>query len=303
MRNPPPAGSAPIDPSLLPSARDVERYERLGWYLTPKVLSDEQVDTLTAASDAFYQGRPDRTVPAELTRLSYWRPADGAVQRNNDYIHYESSAIGEILRQPIIGAIAAALAGVEVIRIFQATLLYKPAEAENATNIVPWHTDKYYWATCTSEKMLTAFIPFHDCGVENGTITMIDGSHRWQPGTHRPAEQDDQAREEALRQAADRNGAAIVKTPVVIPRGHMTFHHCRLQHGSGANTSGVPRRSISLHLQDGDNAYQHYRNSPDGKQVPYKHDDLVRRTPRGLPDYADPTWCPTIWEGPGSAGR
>ena len=44
---------------------------------------------------------------------------------------------------------------------------------------MPWHIDKHYWQTCTSEKMLTAFIPFHDCGEEMGTITMVDGSNNW----------------------------------------------------------------------------------------------------------------------------
>jgi hypothetical protein len=37
----------------------------------------------------------------------------------------------------------------------------------------------HYWQTCTSERMLTAFIPFHDCGAEMGTITMIGGSNHW----------------------------------------------------------------------------------------------------------------------------
>ena len=63
--------------------------------------------------------------------------------------------------------------------MFQSTLIYKPPIAGEPTNIVPWHFDRHYWSTSTSDRMLTAFIPFHDCGEEMGTITMIDGSHRW----------------------------------------------------------------------------------------------------------------------------
>ena len=50
---------------------------------------------------------------------------------------------------------------------------------DEPTNRVPWHMDRHYWQTCTSDRMLTAFIPFHDCDERMGTITMVDGSHRW----------------------------------------------------------------------------------------------------------------------------
>src|SRR5207244_397372 len=105
-----------------------------------------------------------------------WTPADGPVQRHNDYIHYRSKEIGRILRKPLLGAVAARLAGTGEIRVFQGTLIYKPPRPEEPTNHVPWHMDRHYWQTCTSERMLTAFIPFHDCDERMGTITMVDGS-------------------------------------------------------------------------------------------------------------------------------
>ncbi len=82
-------------------------------------------------------------------------------------------------RKPLIGAVAAALARADAIRVFQSTLIYKPPVATEPTNVVPWHFDKHYWSPSTSDRMLTAFIPFHECDEEMGTITMIDGSHRW----------------------------------------------------------------------------------------------------------------------------
>jgi ectoine hydroxylase-related dioxygenase (phytanoyl-CoA dioxygenase family) len=81
---------------------------------------------------------------------------------------------------------------------------------------------------------------------------------------------------------------------MIIPKGHMSFHHCRTYHGSAGNRSDRPRRAISLHLQDGANEYRRYELS-DGSIVSYNHDVLVRQTPDGRPDYADPTYCPVIW--------
>jgi Phytanoyl-CoA dioxygenase (PhyH) len=149
---------------LLPSDADVEEYRARGWYLSKKLLSDDEVDRLLAGSERFYAGHRDRTLPVRPPNLAYWEPSDGLVQRHNDYVHYESQEIGQILRKPLIGAVAARLARTQEIRVFQSTLIYKPPVIDEASNLVPWHADRHYWQTCTSERMLTAFIPFHDCG-------------------------------------------------------------------------------------------------------------------------------------------
>jgi hypothetical protein len=286
--------------ALLPSDDDVRAYAEHGWYLSGQVLTADEVDRLSAASERYYAGERDRRLPLQPPNIAYWLPEHGDVQRHNDYVHVESDALANVLRKPLIGAIAARLIGAAEIRIFQTTLIFKPPIAQEPTNIVPWHFDKHYWATCTSERGLTAFIPFHDCDVEMGTITMVDGSHRWKETSPDDstalhfAQRDRSTLEELLARNADYNGAEIVKVPMRIPRGHMSFHHCRTYHGSGPNVSDRPRRAISLHLQDGENEYREYRLS-DGTPAAYNHDILVRRTPDGRPDYADPVYCPTIW--------
>lgn len=286
--------------ALLPTDAEVEHYAAHGWYLSRKLFTDDEIDTLVSASERFYAGERDRTLPTRPPRLAYWEPAKGPVQRHNDYIHYESDAIGAVLRKPLLGAVAARLAEASEIRVFQSTLIYKPPRPEEQSNIVPWHFDKHYWSTCTSERMLTAFIPFHDCGPEMGTITMVDGSHLWKEiggndATSRHfAERDRGELDRMLEENAAYNNAEVTRIPIEIPKGHVNFHHCMTYHGSGANRSDRPRRAISLHLQDGDNRYRDFALS-DGTPVSYNHDSLVRRDGRGKPDYADPEYCPTVW--------
>jgi ectoine hydroxylase-related dioxygenase (phytanoyl-CoA dioxygenase family) len=148
--------------------------------------------------------------------------------------------------------------------------------------------------------MLTAFIPFHDCGEEMGTITMVDGSHLWKETADNDttslhfAERDRSELDQMLEDNAAYNGVEVKKIPVFIPKGHVNFHHCRTYHGSGANVSDRPRRAISFHLQDGENRYRDFFRS-DGTQVHYNHDMLVRRTPEGTPDYSDPEYLPLLW--------
>jgi hypothetical protein len=288
------------DAALLPTDAEVAGYLEHGWYLSRKLLTDDEVDELVEASERFYAGGRDRALPVRPRRLAYWEPEHGAVQRHNDYIHYESDAIGRILRKPLIGAVAARLAQAEEIRVFQSTLILKPPRPDEPTNVVPWHFDKHYWQSSTSERMLTAFIPLHDCDEVMGTITMVDGSHRWtETGTDDSmtrhfAERDRSELEELLERNAAHNGATVRKVPMVIPKGHMSFHHCRTYHGSGPNRGDRPRRAISLHLQDGDNAYRAFPLAGGGV-VEYNHDALVRRTADGRPDYADPQFCPVIY--------
>jgi hypothetical protein len=287
---------------LLPTDEEVAGYAEHGWYLSRRLFTDEELDTLQAATERYYRGDQDRTLPVRPPRLAHWVPAHGDVQRHNDYVHYESDAIGAVLRKPLIGAVAARLAEADAIRVFQATLIYKPPVAGEPSNQVPWHFDRHYWQTCTSERMLTAFIPFHDCGEEMGTITMVDGSHLWreldkgEDSSRHFAERDRHELDQLLEENARFNNQQVRKVPMAIPRGHVSFHHCRTYHGSGANLSAAPRRAVSLHLQDGDNQYRGYQR-PDGSDVVYNHDVLVRRTPDGRPDYADPEFCPTIWHG------
>ncbi|HEY2578267.1 MAG TPA: phytanoyl-CoA dioxygenase family protein [Streptosporangiaceae bacterium] len=293
------AGLSDDELALIPSQADVQRYAEHGWYLSKKLLTDEEADALTAASEHFYAGRRDRTLPLRPPNLAYWEPSHGGVQRHNDYIHYESGEIAAILRKPLIGAVAAALAQAGEIRVFQSTLILKPPSKAEVTNLVPWHMDRHYWQTCTSERMLTAFIPFHDCGEDMGTITMIDGSHRWKEidgddSTRHFAHRDRAELTAILEKTAELNGTQVTPIPMIIPKGHMSFHHCRVYHGSSHNLSGRPRRSISLHLQDGQNAWRAYQK-PDGGLLAYNHDVLLRKTGQGTPDYADPEFCPVLW--------
>ncbi|WP_369182118.1 phytanoyl-CoA dioxygenase family protein [Streptomyces sp. Y1] len=290
------------DLALLPTPDEVAHYRERGWYLSRKLFTDEELAGLQAAADRYYEGRRDRELPVRPARLASWEPAHGPVQRHNDYVHYESDAIGAILRKPLVGAVAALLAGAEEIRIFQSTLIHKPPAPEEPTNRVPWHFDKHYWQTSSSEEMLTAFIPFHDCREENGTITMVDGSHRWrelpsaEDSTRHFADRDNGELDAILEANAAHNGRPVTRIPMLIPRGHVSFHHCRTYHGSGPNLAAHPRRAVSLHLQDGANEYRRH-DTPDGEPVVYNHDVLVRRTADGRPDYADPAYCPTLWRG------
>src|SRR5919109_2177303 len=97
----------------------------------------------------------------------------------NAYVSLQNKQLRNVVRTQIIAAAAAKLAGTHTIRLFRDQLIYKPPEEQGSQTFVGWHVDRAYWLMCTSENMLTAWVPFHDCDEDMGTLIMLDGSHTW----------------------------------------------------------------------------------------------------------------------------
>ena len=139
--------------------------------------------------------------------------------------------------------------------------------------------------------MLTAWIPFHDCGDEMGTITMIDGSQHWPDNTQTLDFFSSDL--EGLEKKFVTGGQEVVRMPMNLKKGQVSFHHCLVIHGNGPNRSPNPRRSIAVHLQDEANRWQEYHFS-DGRLADHDNDRLVRQAD-GHPDYTDPQICPILY--------
>jgi hypothetical protein len=275
--------------ALLPTEEDITFYEEHGWYISPKVIPDEIIDRAIEGSEKFYHGERDRTLPVS-NGYSNWQPEDGDIVRNNEFVSLQKKELRLLALQPIIGAIAAKLSRSNTIRLLDDQLVYKPPKSINST--VGWHCDRAYWATCSSDKLLTAWIPFHDCDEARGPLVVIDRSHKW-PGLehfrffNNPDLTD---LENKLRQ----EGKEVKKVPITIEKGQLSFHNCWTIHGSYPNKSDRFRLALAVHLQDGNNHYRPYRNQQ-GKEIHMFDEQLCRKLPNGDPDFSDSTVFPIVW--------
>jgi hypothetical protein len=290
-----------IDPDLLPTDDEVEAYRHTGWYVSRPLFTDEQLDAAVEGSEAFYRGGLERCGPALPEWVRPAPPYEGL--RKHDYANFARPELDALVRAPVLAAVAARLAAVAVIRLWHSQLLYKPPEAELGDGNVGWHTDRHYWRTCSSSSMLTAWIPFHDVDERIGTITMGGRDPSLLDAVDHLSffDRDVDAQEERIRAA----GARIERVPLVLRRGQVSFHAMHTVHGSGPNRAAEPRRSMAVHLQDGANHWVH--RIVTRRSLPYAAlhdlDRWVRRTGRhGVPDYADPDWCPALHERGGDAG-
>ncbi len=295
---------SPTEQELLPSDDDVDFYQEHGWFVTPRLFTDESIDAALAALAIHQKGQRDRTLPIELDEMDDWTEGSDQQIRFNDHVALTSDHLGSFMLQPIIGAIAARLARTSRIRLWLSSLIYKPP---GTTASLEWHADRVHWHTCTSKQMLTAWIAMQDCDESMGPVVMIDGSHRW-PDTEtiRAVRYNDEfflgAALEKTQTLLESTGQPIRPVPLLLNKGQVSFHSCMTIHGSGPNRSNLARVGLIVHMQDASNRYQRVYDET-GKLESHVNDRMCGSLANGDVDYSDTAICPVLWDAAGSPGE
>lgn len=114
-------------------------------------------------------------------------------------------------------------------------IVYKSADKTFAT---PWHIDCFYWRN--TRPKLSVWLPLDDATAENGTLTVVPGSHRrdWQMVKKGLANGEFH---DEIANADWRDGDIVT---CAIKRGTGIIFSDRLVHGSTANTAGKDRYAI-----------------------------------------------------------
>lgn len=279
--------------ALLPSDADVALYEARGFYVSAQgVIPDWLIEKAIHGSDRYYRGERDAKLPRE-TGYSNILPDDDLTPRNNEFISLQINELRELALFPLIGAIAARLTRSPTIRLLDDQLIWKPSDDVNAANtITGWHADRAYWGTCSSDKLITAWIPLHDVEITCSPLVVMSGSHLW--SGLQDMRYFNHKNLTDLQASLRHQGKQVDVVPMTLKKGQVSFHHGWTLHASYPNTSGKPRLSLAVHLQDGDNQYREYRNAL-GQEVHMFDEQLCRKLPNGNPDFSDPAVFPVIW--------
>ena len=187
------------------------------------LIPEKAIDNAIAGSQAFYRGEKDATLRVDKG-YSNWQPEDGDIVRNNEFVSLQKQELRQLALQPIIGAIAARLARTQEIRVLDDQLVYKPAfkASRKISTTVGWHSDRAYWGTCSSDNLLTAWIPFHDCDEARGPLVVLDKSHRWSNLQH--MRHFNNSNLEELTDKFQTEGKKVVKIPMTLKKGQVSFH-------------------------------------------------------------------------------
>jgi len=275
----------------LPTISDIRFYQETGWFVSPEILPHHVLDAAEEGIHNYYNGQNDNEI-SELARKFDWKSEHGNILRLNNYISLQVASVQKLVNLPTIGRTAGLLARTQAIRLYKDSSILKPPSLDSVHTKVGWHTDRSYWNMCTSDHMLTAWIPFQDSNVDNGSLCVIDGSHRW-PLRHDMRTFNDQETEGLIENFIGEYGPTK-KRVLEVKRGQVSFHDCRLLHGSMENISDSDRLVLAIHLQPDDNRHRIFS---EGSNAPLVHlnDLLCRKLPNGMPDYTDPEIFPELW--------
>ena len=106
-----------IDPQLLPDADAVARYHELGWYVSPPLFDDEELDRAIDASERYYAGLDEQQIDlpnGRSYRLAWYQGTGADKLRKNDYTTPIVPELDALLRKPALGLTGALLAGEDV---------------------------------------------------------------------------------------------------------------------------------------------------------------------------------------------
>lgn len=153
-----------------------------------------------------------------------------------------SERVRELVFSPRLAGIAAALLGVDAVRLYHDQALYK----EPGGGITPWHADQYYWPL-SSDRTVTLWLPLQDTPAEMGPLGFAAGSHRFAFGRDLAIGDDS---EQELQQALAERDFPLVEEPYRL--GEASFHSGWTFHRASPNRSGTARRVMTVIYMDAD---------------------------------------------------
>ncbi|SEO67506.1 Phytanoyl-CoA dioxygenase (PhyH) [Paenibacillus sp. OV219] len=222
--------------------------------MSPKIFSDAQLEKIIEHQDRIYQG----VFETGRTPVCNWLEGidNPRALRKTDNSHWSDLTLRTVATDPTIGAIAAKLMNANIIRLWHDQLLYKPGRGTGKEMAnVGWHQDFVYWQNCMEPTLVTAWVAFTDVDLSNGCMQAVPRSHKW--GLVNVNNFFEQNLEKQQAEIELPENEVFKPAPLVMRAGQVSFHHSLTIHGSGANVTDMPRRSMAVHLMTGDTRYRH----------------------------------------------
>jgi ectoine hydroxylase-related dioxygenase (phytanoyl-CoA dioxygenase family) len=233
----------------------VEEYWERGYWVSPKLFDDAQIERLRQAHERFWSKDYDHENPSQYGIVKIDKDSPKVRQQCN--VFWLNDEIRAAVTSPIIGAIGARLMKVDSVRLWHDQLIYKPgigADGETNDGNVGWHQDYGYWKASNTTNMCTAWVALQDTDLSNGGMRTIVSSHKWGLVEDSDTFFDQDLEALAQKYAAEGKGQWLDE-PCVLKAGEASFHHALTFHGSGPNKTDAPRLSVVAHMMPGNTAY------------------------------------------------
>jgi ectoine hydroxylase-related dioxygenase (phytanoyl-CoA dioxygenase family) len=274
-----------IPPRVLTQAQR-EHYFREGYILLEKIIGDEWIRKLRAATDELVERSRKVTKSDTIFDLEpAHRPDAPRLRRVSNPVEHHPVFWDYCTKSPLPD-IVADLVGPDV-KFHHSKLNYKWAQGGEE---VKWHYDISFWPH-TNYSPLTVGTYIYDCGPDNGPLGVLPRSHELEPML---SQFDQQGRWTGCLRDEDIAKLDLSKAVYLTgPAGSLTLHNCRTLHASPKNLSDTGRPLLLFTLTSAD-AFPYTVNP-----IKPKHDQTIIRGQRAAWAHHDPRPCliPPDWSG------
>jgi len=257
----------------------IEQFRADGFLILERFLSSEEVEQAQSRFEPLFRGEFETGLhPDEWNWCEGRDPPDRTRQICNGW--KSDRTIARIVLKEEIGRICATLAGWTGARIGQDNVLWKPPGAR----ALGFHQDDSYCEWVIPMGFTTCWMALDDTTAAGGTIEYARGSHRWgvSPKIRQFHAPDDYR--EALNAAAQAVGVEVDLVPVEVRAGTCAIHAGGTWHGSDANRTAQPRRSLVTHCL-----------ASEARFHPTQVSSIYSRYHRVGDDTMDESFFPILW--------
>lgn len=218
----------------MPTPQQIEDFQRDGFVVIPDLLTVEETERFGAAVDRAVASRKSWDQRALSEKSRYEQQFDQCINLWEDF-----DDVRPLTFHPRILGAAAALLGVERLRLWHDQALYKDAGGRPTDA----HQDQPYWPMKETDT-ITAWVPFDGSKREAGAMAYIPGSHRF--GVRKFV--NIFFNDEPYDLARGPEARGVEPRWVEVPRGGVAFHHGLTFHLASGNQTDRTRRVHTMIL-------------------------------------------------------
>jgi len=247
--------------SYQPTEADIAEYWDKGYWISPKLIDDDEIARLRRATERVLSG--DFDGHGTLFDGALKAPEDPAAMRRAVNAWWVNDDIRDMVCDPGLSRLAATFMKTGRVRLWADQVIIKPGQGAGGagkSGNVGWHQDAAYWHNNShNQNMVTAWIALQDTDLRIGGMRTLEHSHRW--GLIPDSDKFYDFNLDNQRAYFEGKGLGPwVDTPCILPAGHASFHHSLCFHGSEENRTEQPRLSVIGHYMPDGAAF-----SPSGK--------------------------------------
>jgi phytanoyl-CoA hydroxylase len=233
------------------SEAQIEHYSEHGYVIVPGVMSDAEMERFrTRARELALGDLPDEAANRLVKDIAFvkgLRPMPEDPERalwkimNPDRF---DQTFRDAMRVPAVLDAVESLLGPDLLA-FLLMFIYKPPGLEGSVH--PFHQDALYFPFQPQRLCCGVWIPLDPVDADNGTLSIVPGSHRRGLVQHEVREGINFGALAAT--GVEGNEADHAQAiPLEMPPGDCLLFNTRLLHRSGGNRTDRHRRVITLHM-------------------------------------------------------